>query len=82
MIASDGRLACTGVDVLVGLGEGERATAPTFVGSATWNAISVGSTTSCGIQADGSLHCWGFGTSCGRGDGKGGHERPTRVSPP
>ena len=82
-IATDHTLACWGVPELTGLGkEGVVVDFPTPVGTALWNEISVGDYTTCGLQMDGSLHCWGYGVASGRGDGKGGHERPTRVSPP
>lgn len=82
-ITTDHELACWGQPDLNGLGKEEIAVDfPTPVGTALWNQISVGDYTSCGIQMDGSLHCWGFGVASGRGDAKGGHERPTRVSPP
>ncbi len=81
-ISTDDTLSCMGTEVLIGLGDDGSIGSATRVGSAKWKDISVGSHTTCGLQIDGSLHCWGFGTASGRGDGRGGHERPTRVSPP
>lgn len=81
-ISIDHELACTGLATLNGLGKELSADVMTPVGTEQWIAVSVGNSTTCGIQLDGSLHCWGFGIASGRGDGKGGHERPTRVTPP
>jgi alpha-tubulin suppressor-like RCC1 family protein len=81
-IHTDGHLACAGRPELTGLGpNNELAQQFTAVGSAQWKTVSVGDDEACGIQTDGSLHCWGEGTSTGRGDGRGGRERPTRVTP-
>jgi alpha-tubulin suppressor-like RCC1 family protein len=82
-IATDGHLACWGNSRLLAAGrEVDNANVAMTVGSALWRSVSVGADDACGIQSDDTLHCWGVGDASARGDGRGGHELPTRVSPP
>jgi alpha-tubulin suppressor-like RCC1 family protein len=78
----DGALFCTGLEGLIGNGPRGTLHQLTRIGTAFWKTVDVGDDSACGIQIDGSLHCWGAGNTSGRGDGRGGHERPTRVAPP
>jgi alpha-tubulin suppressor-like RCC1 family protein len=82
-IAMDQHLACWGRFDMIGAGPRTADTdMPTTIGSAKWRAVSIGTSSACGIQADGTLACWGSGDIGVLGDGRGGHERPTRVKPP
>jgi alpha-tubulin suppressor-like RCC1 family protein len=42
-----------------------------------WIAVSVGSGSSCGLRANGTLWCWGFGRHGQRGDGSATERRST-----
>jgi alpha-tubulin suppressor-like RCC1 family protein len=78
-----GRLACWGSADLIAGGPGAEDTfAPLTIGSDSWKSISVGEQDACGVRDDGVLFCWGTGNISARGDARGGHERPVRVSPP
>jgi len=58
-----GRLLCWGDGEYGLLGDGvieeHQILTPTLVGTATWKALATGSAHTCGIQTDGSLHCFG-----------------------
>ncbi len=57
----------------LGVGGTSDRSSPTAVGTATWTSVSAGGQASCGVQTDGSLHCWGslsVGTS---------EQRPLRI---
>lgn len=60
---SAGSLYCWGVGFFGKLGNGSNTnlTAPTKVGVDSWTSVAVSSDASCGIKADGTLHCFGFG---------------------
>jgi alpha-tubulin suppressor-like RCC1 family protein/endonuclease/exonuclease/phosphatase family metal-dependent hydrolase len=72
-IRTDGTAWCWGDNALgqLGVGNDDRQTRPKRVGTATdnWLRLSTGYGHSCGIRANGSLHCWGLNDRGQLGDG-------------
>jgi alpha-tubulin suppressor-like RCC1 family protein len=58
-----GALYCWGEGIFGKLGNGSNASlaSPTKVGADTWNALALSGDGSCGVKADGTLVCFGFG---------------------
>ena len=80
-IRNRGTLWCWGGNSYGGLGDGtaDSRYAPVQVGSDAWTWTSIAATNgaTCGVRADGSMWCWGFGRL---GTGRGDVERvPIRV---
>ncbi|TVQ87753.1 MAG: hypothetical protein EA397_17835 [Deltaproteobacteria bacterium] len=85
---TNGTLWCWGHWRVVGDGsaDGERATpsqvlqSGASIGGATWSdwtLVSAGSDHTCGLRANGTLWCWGYGSDGRRGDGSTVEDRAT-----
>lgn len=86
-IKTDASLWCWGAngDGQLGIGvDGGFRDAPTRVaGGGTWSSVTAGDHSTCGIQTDGALLCWGvsFHGELGLGDeGSAVHDAPTPVA--
>jgi alpha-tubulin suppressor-like RCC1 family protein len=82
----EGRLSCWGSNyegaLGVGLTSAPQAWEPQQVGtSATWHAVSIGTSHACGINDDG-LFCWGSNAYGQLGDGTAWHASPQTVPLP
>ena len=88
-ITSEGTLACWGADEDAdtdagpgGLPTSSLIAAPTEIDTRTsWSEVSTDTFHTCGIQGDGTLHCWGRNIEgqFGLGDRSVQHQTPTQV---
>ncbi len=83
-LKSDASLWCWGRNDRGQLGDGaasgQPALQPSRVGTASWAALGGGGSHTCGIQADGSLWCWGADSDGALGlEGAGDQAEPQRV---
>jgi alpha-tubulin suppressor-like RCC1 family protein len=85
-VRTDGSLWCWGRNTSAQLGTGSVAPlqiqTPTAIGSSTaWRRVTAGQDTTCGLQADGTIWCWGVNAEgqCGQPRGTPLLE-PTQVS--
>ncbi len=84
-VVGGGGLRCWGKNDSGDIGDGTSSgTAPAPVGvsgGASWTTVAVGGSHTCAIRTDGSLWCWGSGTSGQLGDGRssGSAVDPARV---